>query len=303
MRVVVALGGNALSARGEAISAPNQRANAARAAEALAPLIAEHEVIVTHGNGPQVGLLLNETEQDGSIPPYPLDILGAESEGMVGYIIEQALARQLPGTPFATLLTQTVIDANDPAMAHPTKPVGPLLDEGTAQRLAAERGLAVAPDTGGWRRVVPSPAPVRPFELAAIAHLVDGGFTVIASGGGGVPVTVDERGRPTGVEAVIDKDLAAAVLARALGATVLLLLTDVDGVYRGFGSPTAERIERLDPPAASALLATGELPPGSMGAKLKAAVAFAEAGGTTVIAALADARAALDGTAGTTIAT
>ncbi len=302
MRIVVALGGNALSRRGEAISASNQRANAAVAAAALAPLIVQHEVVVTHGNGPQVGLLLNETEQDASIPPYPLDVVGAESDGMVGYLVEQALTQALPGTRFATVLTQTVIAADDPALAHPTKPIGPLLDEAAARRLEAERGLAVAPDTGGWRRVVPSPAPVRPLELEAIAYLVDGGFTVIASGGGGVPVTVDAAGRPTGVEAVIDKDLAAAVLARELGASLLLLLTDVDGVYRRFGTPTAERIAQLDPAEAAALLASGELPGGSMGPKLQAAVLFAAAGGTTVIAALDDALAAAAGTAGTRIA-
>lgn len=302
MRIVVALGGNALSRRGEAISVPNQRVNAAVAAAALAPLIVQHQVIVTHGNGPQVGLLLNETEADESIPPYPLDVVGAESDGMVGYLVEQALTRELPDTHFATVLTQTVVAADDPALAAPTKPIGPLLDEATARRLATERGLAVAPDTGGWRRVVPSPAPVRPLELAAIAHLVDGGFTVIASGGGGVPVTVDPAGRPTGIEAVIDKDLAAAVLARELDASLLLLLTDVDGVYRRFGTPAAQRIDHLDRAQAAALLASGELPGGSMGPKLQAAVLFAAAGGTTVIAALDGARGAVGGRAGTRIA-
>ncbi len=302
MRIVAALGGNALARRGEAISAQNQRANAARAADALAPLITEHEVVITHGNGPQVGLLLDETEHDTSVPAYPLDVVGAETEGMIGYLVEEALTRRLPGTAFATLLTLTVVDADDPALRRPTKPIGPVLDEATAHRLASERGFTVARDTGGWRRVVPSPVPLRPLELRAIAHLVDGGFTVVTSGGGGVPVTLDAAGRPTGVEGVVDKDLAAAVLARELGASVLLLLTDVDGLYRNFGSPAAELIDRLDLGDAAAMLSGGGLPAGSMRPKLEAAVAFATAGGTSIIASLDDAVRALLGQAGTTVA-
>jgi len=302
MTTVVALGGNALARRGEPISADVQRRNVDRAAEALAPLLDGTEtVVITHGNGPQVGLLLLESEADAAVGTYPLDVLGAESEGMVGYMLEQALIRRAPHQPFATLLTQTVVDPHDPSLRQPSKPVGPMYDAGTAHRLAAERGYAVAQDTGGWRRVVPSPRPVRLLEERAIRLLVEGGTTVIAAGGGGVPVLVDDDGRPHGVEGVVDKDLSAVVLARAVSAERLLLLTDVDAVYRRFGRLNQEPIHHLDAAQARDLLADGAAARGSMAPKLEAAALFAEAGGTTIIGSLEDAEALLAGRGGTVV--
>jgi len=302
MTAVVALGGNALARRGEPISAEVQRRNVERAANALIPLLdGDRPVVITHGNGPQVGLLLLESEADPAVRTYPLDVLGAETEGMVGYLLEQALIRHAPHRRYATLLTQTVVDPADPAMAEPSKPVGPLYDEPTARRLEAELGYAVAPDTGGWRRVVPSPKPLRLLEEQAIRDLVETGTTVIAAGGGGVPVVVDADGRPRGVEGVVDKDLAAVVLARTVGARTLLLLTDVDGVYRDFGAPTRARIGRLDATGAWKLLADGQVARGSMAPKVEAAAAFAGFGGTTMIGSLDQVEDLLAGRAGTVI--
>jgi carbamate kinase len=301
MRIVVALGGNALARRGEPISAAIQRGHLEQAARALAPLLHRHTVTITHGNGPQVGLLLLESEADPMIDAYPLDVLGAESEGMIGYLLEQALLREAPRRSFATLLTQTVVDPADPSFATPRKPVGPLYDESTARRLERERGYAIAPDTGGWRRVVPSPEPVALLERDAVRLLVDAGVTVIASGGGGVPVILDDDGRPHGVEAVVDKDLAAVLLARAVDAEVLLLLTDVDAVYRGFGTPSAAPLRTLSVEQAEALLADGGLGAGSMAPKVRAATRFARVGGTAIVASLALAREALVGAAGTSV--
>jgi carbamate kinase len=303
MTCAVALGGNALARRGQPISAAVQRVNVDRAANALAPLLESGEpLVITHGNGPQVGLLLLESEADTSIEAYPLDVLGAESEGMIGYLLEQALTRRSPGTHFATLLTQTVVAADDPAMARPTKPVGPMYDEATARRLHHERGFAIAPDTGGWRRVVPSPQPLRILEQPAIASLLAGGVTVIAAGGGGVPVTIDASGRPTGVEGVVDKDLTAVVLALAVGADRLMLLTDVDAVYRDFGGPASRRISRLTIAEARELIDDGGLGAGSMAPKVEAAARFAAAGGTATIASLDRVSEALSGASGTTVA-
>jgi carbamate kinase len=300
---VVALGGNALARRGEPITAAVQRRNVELAAEALAPLLdADEPLVITHGNGPQVGLLMLESEADTAVGAYPLDVLGAETEGMIGYLLEQALTRQSPHTRFATLLTQTVVSAGDPAMREPTKPVGPVYDTVVAHRLAEQRGFMIAPDTGGWRRVVPSPEPIRILEQNAIRVLIDNGTTVITAGGGGVPVVIDDVGRPSGVEGVVDKDLTAVVLALAVGADSLLLLTDVDGVYRDFTGPRPEKIEHLTPRTARALIAAGSVGRGSMGPKLEAAARFAERGGTAVIAALDQVAAALAGEAGTTIA-
>ena len=302
MTTVIALGGNALARRGEPISSQVQRDNVDRAADALLPLLEGPEtVVITHGNGPQVGLLLLESEADTAVGPYPLDVLGAESEGMIGYLLEQALVRRAPHRRYATLLTQTVVDADDPALAAPSKPVGPMYDEATARRLAAERGYAIAPDTGGWRRVVPSPRPVRLLEDAAIRLLVDAGTTVIAAGGGGVPVVIDEQGRPQGVEGVVDKDLAAVVLAVAVSADRLLLLTDVDAVYRNFGTVHAEPVGALSASDARRMLSEGAAARGSMAPKLEAAAQFAELGGTAVIGALDDVAAALQGRSGTTV--
>jgi carbamate kinase len=298
VKIVVALGGNALARRGEPISAAIQRGHLKQAARALAPLLRRHTVTITHGNGPQVGLLLLESEADPTVEPYPLDVLGAESEGMIGYLLEQALLCELPQRSFATLLTQTVVDPSD---LSPRKPVGPLYDGSAARKLERERGCAIAPDTGGWRRVVPSPEPVALLERDAVRLLVDAGVTVIASGGGGVPVVLDEDGCPHGVEAVVDKDLAAVLLARAVDAEVLLLLTDVDAVYRGFGTPDAAPLRALSVEQAEALLRDGGLGAGSMAPKVRAAARFARFGGTAVVSSLALAAEALAGAAGTRI--
>lgn len=296
--VVVALGGNALLRRGERLDAAVQQANAKLAAEALAEIAARHRLVVTHGNGPQVGLLALQNEAAADVAePYPLDVLDAETEGMIGYVLGQQLGAHLSPHRLATLLTQVEVDPGDPAFANPTKPIGPVYDEATAKRLAAERGWAVAPDGTGWRRVVPSPEPRRIVELPTIRLLVDAGITVVCAGGGGIPVVPAPAGY-RGVEAVIDKDLSAARLAVDLGADVLLLLTDVDAVYAGFGTPSATPIRSATPEELRAL----DLPTGSMGSKVEAACRFVEAGGRfAAIGALDDADALLTGDAGTTV--
>ncbi len=302
MRIVAALGGNALVRRGDPISAETQRENIAGAVRSLVPLLAEHELVLTHGNGPQIGMLLLESEHSTVAPPYPLDVLGAESEGMIGYMLEQAILCERPELRIVTLLTQTVVAADDPAFLQPTKPVGPLYDAAIARYLARERGFVVAPDTGGYRRVVPSPEPLRLLEERPLRLLVDDGVVVIASGGGGVPVTVDDAGRPTGVEGVVDKDLAAVVLARAVAADLLLLLTDVEGVYSDFGTDGAQLLRSLSAEDARALVAGGSLAGGSMRPKVEAAVRFADLGGTTCICQLDQAAAAVAGERGTRVA-
>lgn len=298
MRVVAALGGNALLRRGESADADVQRRNVAVAVEALAALAAEHELVVTHGNGPQVGLLALEAEAYKAVRPYPLDVLGAESEGMIGYLLEQGLANVLPERRTATLLTQVIVDVDDPAFRAPTKPVGPIYSRPEAERLAAERGWAIAPDGESWRRVVPSPEPRRIVELQAIRTLVDAGLIVICVGGGGVPVVVDEHGCLRGVEAVIDKDLSAALLACELGADALLLLTDVPGIELDRGTPNPHLLKSASP----GQLATLQLPRGSMGPKAEAAARFVrETGRLAGIGALEDAAAILAGRAGTRV--
>src|SRR5512134_1875871 len=218
MRVVAALGGNALLQRGEPPEAELQRRNVEGAARALADLAQRHELVITHGNGPQVGLLALQAAAYEEVGPYPFDVLDAESEGMVGYLLAQALENELPGRRVAALLTQVLVDGKDPAWGAPSKPVGPVYHEDVARRLAAERGWTVRRDGGGWRRVVPSPDPLRIIELGTIEGLVELGVLVICAGGGGIPVVEDRTGRLHGVEAVIDKDLTAALLARELGA-------------------------------------------------------------------------------------
>ncbi|HWQ24627.1 MAG TPA: carbamate kinase [Gaiellaceae bacterium] len=298
MRIVAALGGNALLRRGEPLEADIQRRNIARAVEALAPLGREHELVVTHGNGPQVGLLALQALAYPEVAPYPLDVLGAESEGMIGYLLEQELRNALPGRPVATLLTQVVVDPDDPAFRHPSKPIGPVYEEAEARRLAAQRGWTVAPDGPGWRRVVPSPEPRAIVELEAIRLLVGSGVLVVCAGGGGIPVVAGPAGELRGVEAVVDKDLAAALLAELLGADCLLLLTDVRAVVRGFGSERAEPIGEATPEE----LRAERLDPGSMGPKAEAACRFVErTGGLAAIGALEDAAALAAGRAGTRV--
>jgi carbamate kinase len=297
MRVVAALGGNALLRRGQPADAEAQRANGARAIASLAPIAREHELVVTHGNGPQVGLLALLGEAYGAVRPYPLDVLGAESEGMIGYLLDQELFNQLGDARVATMLTQVVVDPDDPAFASPSKPIGPVYERGEAERLASERGFAIAKDGEDWRRVVPSPEPRRIIELESIRVLLDAGVIVVCVGGGGIPVAAGPAGALMGVEAVIDKDLAAALLARELGAEVLLLLTDVSSVEVDWGTPVARPLLA----ATSKELRALGLAAGSMGPKAEAAARFADGGGRAVIAAMEDAAAALGGGAGTQI--
>ena len=302
MRIVAALGGNALARRGEQISADVQRHNLEAAAAALVPLAQQHELVLTFGDGPQIGHLLLESEADESAAPSPLDVIGAEAVGMIGYLLQQALLQHDPDLRVAMLVTQTVVAEDDPAFASPSKPIGPMYGAATARQLAQTRGFTTAPDGTGWRRVVASPEPQRLLEADAVRCLVDARFLVIASGGGGMPIVLDTAGRPRGVEAVVDKDLAAVVLADAVGAGPLLLLTDVDGVYDGFGTEAARRLDTLSPVEARALAESGALGKGSMLPKVEAAARFAERGGIAVIAALADAAEALEGRAGTRVA-
>lgn len=297
MRIVIALGGNALLRRGQRPDAATQRANAAVAGRAVAAIALRHDVVVTHGNGPQIGLLALQNEASPALPSYPFDVLGAESEGMIGYLIEQELAAALPEREFATLLTQVVVDAGDAAFATPTKPIGPVYDEPTARRLAGERGWRVAQDGQHWRRVVASPEPRRIVEIAAVKTLLAARIVTICVGGGGIPVAVDEQGALRGVDAVIDKDLAAALLAIELEADRLLLLTDVAAVADGWGTATPRAIRQSEPAA----MRRRRFAPGSMAPKVEAACRFAERGGEALIGALDEAPAVLAREAGTSI--
>jgi carbamate kinase len=298
MLVVIALGGNALLKRGEPLDAGVQRANLKVAAESIAEVAAEHQIVLTHGNGPQVGLLALQNEAYTVVDAYPLDVLDAETEGMVGYLLEQELGRHLDPDRLATLLTQVVVDRHDPAFADPTKFVGPIYDARDAKFIAHERGWDVAADGEHWRRVVPSPRPQRIVEIDTIRLLVDAGVTVICTGGGGIPVTPDGEGALTGVEAVIDKDLSTALLATELGADALLLLTDVDAVYEDWGTP-AQRPIRV---VSTAVLRSIGAPAGSMGPKIEAICAFVERGGQLgAIGSLEDAVDILAGDAGTIV--
>jgi carbamate kinase len=300
MRIVVALGGNALLRRGEPAEAGVQRRNIAVAVAAIADLARDHEVIITHGNGPQVGLLALQGDAYGAVAPYPLDVLGAETEGMIGYLLDQELVNALGDRPVATLLTQVIVGCDDPAFDRPTKPIGPVYARATAERLATERGWTIAPDGEHHRRVVASPEPRAIVELPTLRLLVEAGVLVVCVGGGGIPVTVDRDGRLRGVEAVIDKDLAAALLARGLGADALLLLTDVPAVQTGWGTPEAR--ELCDVSARELRAMT--FAEGSMGPKVEAACRFAEATGHLAgIGALSDARAILEARRGTRIIT
>jgi carbamate kinase len=299
MLVVAALGGNALLKRGEPLTAEVQRNNVQIAARSLAGVVrAGHDLVVTHGNGPQVGLLALQGASYKPDEAYPLDVLGAETEGMIGYMIEQELENALEhDRPVATLLTQVVVDPRDPAFEKPTKFVGPVYDREEAERRAAGAGWSIAPDGDKWRRVVPSPKPLEIPDMRVLKLLLDQGVVVVCAGGGGIPVLRRDDGSMVGIEAVIDKDAASALLARQLGADALLLLTDVDAVYRGFGTDEATLLSELTVAEARAL----EMPAGSMGPKLQAACDFAQAGGISGIGRLQDAVAILDGSAGTRV--
>jgi carbamate kinase len=301
MRVVIALGGNALIRRGQPMTAEVQRANVKVAAEGLARVAAEHELVISHGNGPQVGLLALEGAAYTEVPAYPFDILGAETQGMIGYLIEQEVGNRLPpDKPLATILTMVEVDPNDPGFANPTKFVGPIYSEGEGKQQAAENGWVVKPDGDHWRRVVPSPRPQRIFEIRPMRWLLDHGTVVICAGGGGIPTMYDPAAdrQLVGVEAVIDKDLASSLLARDLGADLFIMATDVDGVYADWGTPDQRRLEHV----AADELGAMEFAAGSMGPKVQAAVEFATAGdGRSVIGSLEQIDGLVAGTAGTNV--
>ena len=302
MRVVVALGGNALLRRGQPMTMENQRENVRQACDRLAPIAEQHELIISHGNGPQIGLLALEEAAYEEVPDSPLDVLGAETQGMIGYLVEQELGNRLPFEhPIASLLTMIEVDPDDPAFNDPSKPIGPLYNQADADKLAAERGWRFKPDGDSVRRVVPSPTPKRIFEHRPIRWLLEQGCVVICAGGGGIPTAYKPGQHLVGVEAVIDKDRASALLARDIGADILIMATDASAVFVGFGTPQQRAIEAADP---DALLAEykAEFAAGSMLPKVIAASDFARATGkTAAIGALADIDAMLAGTAGTRV--
>lgn len=299
MRVVIALGGNALLRRGQALTAENQRENVQVAAEAMAPIAAEHELVISHGNGPQVGLLALQGAAYKPDEAYPLDVLGAQTEGMIGYMIEQELGNLLPfEVPFATILTMIEVDAADPAFKDPTKFIGPVYDEATARKFAEEKGWAIRQDGDKWRRVVASPQPRRIFEIRPIQWLLDKKTIVICAGGGGIPTAYDADRKLHGIEAVIDKDFASELLARELGADLFIMATDADAVYSDWGTPDQRAIRSAAPEE----MRRFDFPAGSMGSKVDAACQFAErTGKAAAIGALADLPAIVEGRAGTTI--
>jgi len=301
MLVVVALGGNALLRRGEPLTAENQRRNVRIAAAALAPVAAKHRLVVAHGNGPQVGLLALQSAAYAEVQPYPLDVLGAQTEGMIGYMIEQELGNLLPfERPFATLLTMVEVDADDPAFRKPTKFIGPIYTRDDAERLAIEKSWTFRADGAHWRRVVPSPEPRRIFELRPVKWLLEHDTIVIAAGGGGIPTMYQRRSERilVGVECVIDKDLASELLARELEADLFVMLTDASAVYADWGKPTQRQIRRAAPEALKAM----PFAAGSMGPKVEAACRFALATGkTAAIGALADLNDIIAGEAGTIV--
>ena len=294
---VVALGGNALLRRGEPASAANQLRAARAAAQVLGPVSERTRLVVTHGNGPQVGLLALKEDAYGDGDPYPLDILDAESGGQVGYVVELELDNAIAHQDTVTVITRVLVDADDPAFSEPAKFIGPVYDERRAKALAAERGWVVKPDGDKWRRVVASPEPKKIIQLEAIRHLVDSGFLVVCVGGGGVPVVADGVGQ-SGVEAVIDKDLASGLLAAGLGADILVLATDVDAVYADWGTPRQRALAQTGP----ASLREHSFAAGSMRPKVEAVCRFVEAtGGRAAIGRLEDLPGLIDGTAGTQI--
>jgi carbamate kinase len=299
MRVVIALGGNALLRRGQPMTAGNQRANIRAAAERIAQVVSGHEVVVAHGNGPQVGLLALQAAAYVDVPAYPLDVLGAQTEAMIGYVIEQELGNLLPEEqPLATVLTMVEVDRDDPAFDHPTKPIGPVYPRDQAVVLAADAGWSIAPDGDGFRRVVASPKPKRIFEIRPIRQLLDQGTIVVCAGGGGIPTMFDEHGDLHGVEAVVDKDATSAMLAEQLDADLLVIATDVDGVYLDWGTPQSRRLERATPDELDGL----GLAEGSMGPKVQAAARFVRATGKrAVIGSLEDLADMVGGTAGTVV--
>ena len=297
MRIVIALGGNALLRRGEKMTADNQRENIRIAARALAPIIEEHEVVISHGNGPQVGLLSLQSAAYKEVEEYPLDILGAQTQGMIGYMIEQELGNLLPiGKPIASILTMVEIDPEDPAFSNPTKPIGPVYSEKEARQLAENKGWDIKQDGKYWRRVVPSPEPHRIFELRPIHWLLEKGTVVICAGGGGIPTSYVKKGKLEGVEVVIDKDRASSLLAFELDADLLIMATDTDGVYTDWGGDSQKIISRTTPEE----IGQYTFDKGSMGPKVEAACNFVERSGQrAVIGSLNDLKKMVDSLAGT----
>lgn len=301
MLVVVALGGNALLKRGEPMTAEVQRSNVKTAAQSLAPVAEKHQLVLSHGNGPQVGLLALQGAAYEEVDTYPLDVLGAQTEGMIGYIIEQELGNLLPfEVPFATILTMVEVDADDPAFQNPTKFVGPVYSEVEAMELAADKSWTVKPDGQYWRRVVPSPLPKRIFEIRPIKWLLEKNTVVICAGGGGIP-TMYQKGADrvlTGVEAVIDKDRATELLARELEADLYIMATDVDGVYLDWGTPSQQKLDRIS----AAELKSHSFAAGSMGPKVNAAIQFVEkTGKRSAIGSLEEIEQIVEGKAGTNV--
>ncbi len=302
MRVVVALGGNALLKRGEPMTADNQRVNVRSAAPALAAVAKEHQLVLSHGNGPQVGLLALQAAAYTEVDPYPLDILGAQTEGMIGYVLEQELGNAMPpDVPLATILTMVEVDPLDPAFDNPTKFVGPIYTRSQADTLTGAKGWVFKQDGDSWRRVVPSPAPRRIFEIRPIRWLLDNGVVLICAGGGGVPTMfLPSATKQTlvGVEAVIDKDFASELLAREVAADLFVMATDVDAVYADWGTPHQRELGRVTVDE----LRQESFPAGSMGPKVEAACRFVEAtGGRAAIGALTQIAQIVDGDAGTQV--
>jgi carbamate kinase len=301
MKIVVALGGNALLRRDQPPTAENQLENIRSAAVQLARVAMQHQLVLTHGNGPQVGLLALQAAAYVKVEAYPLDVLGAQTDGMIGYLLEQELANRLPATrAVTTLITRVEVDSQDPAFGHPSKPIGPVYTQAESERVAAEKGWTMAADGAGFRRVVASPQPLRVLGLPAIRCLLEQGALVIAAGGGGIPVARSGPGEGLhGVEAVIDKDLCSSLLARELQADLLVIATDVPAVYLDWGQPAQCAIGKVTPQA----LAGHDFAVGSMGPKVEAARAFVLATGKrAVIGSLEQIEDMLAGRAGTQVA-
>ena len=299
MKIVIALGGNALLKRGEPMTADNQRANVKTACEQIARVYDGNQLIITHGNGPQVGLLALQNNAYKEVPMYPLDVLGAETVGMIGYMIQQELSNAVPrSAAIATVLTQVQVDPKDPAFEKPTKPVGPVYSKEEADAIGKEKGWVMAPDGDKYRRVVASPKPVGIYGLRPMKTLIEAGYIVVCGGGGGIPTWVDEHGKQHGSEAVIDKDLASALLAELVGADLFVIATDVDGAYLDWGKPEQRRIALADPQSIQQF----GFASGSMGPKVQAAINFVQATGKdAVIGALPDIEQIVAGKAGTRI--
>ena len=297
MRIVIALGGNALLRRGEDMTAENQRKNIQIAVKSLAPIVENNEVVISHGNGPQVGLLSLQSSAYKEVEEYPLDVLGAQTQGMIGYMIEQELGNLLPiEIPITSILTMVEVDPEDPAFSNPTKPIGPIYTKEEAEELQKSKGWEVKIDGKDWRRVVASPEPHRIFELRPIHWLLEKGTVVICAGGGGIPTIYNKDGKLEGVEVVIDKDRASSLLAFELEADVLIMATDIEGVFHDWGTKNQEIISKTTPE----LIRKYNFDKGSMGPKVEAACSFVERSGQrAVIGSLKDIKEMIDGNAGT----